>query len=1423
MRSPKNLVTMLLSSVVCALTLVPGVASAQGPLTNGGNHTASISSVGELDTWTFSAALGDYVVISIGEKLPAGPDPGFTPSFRLQRPDGVQIASAAHALADRIGVTAPLTGTYTVIVSDYYGNKTGNYVLHLVKTPGTLIVPAGDEGGPMTNGANHAGRIGAPAGQPIQDDPADQDPWTFTASKDDYLIVSVGEKLISETDPGFTPYILLIGPNGTVLASDAHAVAARFGLRAPLSGTYTVLVLDYYANKTGDYIVHLVKAPGTITVPTGDEGGPMTNGANHAGRIGAVAGQDITEDPGDQDPWTFAASKDDYLIVSVGEKLTTEIDPGFTPYILLIGPDGTVLASDAEALAARVGLRAPLTGTYTVLVLDYYANKTGDYIVHLVKAPGTITVPTGDEGGPMTNGANHAGRIGAVAGQDITDDPGDQDPWTITASKDDYLVISVGEKLTTETDPGFTPYILLIGPDGTVLASDAQAVAARVGLRAPLTGTYTVLVLDYYANKTGDYILHLVQAPGALTVPAGDEGGPMTSTVQNLGRIGAITGEPIAYDPGDQDPWTFRANAGNTFSISIGEVFTSQIDPGFTPYILLIGPNGAVVASATGAVDAQIANRVATLTGRYTLIVLDYYANKTGSYRLTLVCPTCPADVDPFTVTPSVVGNGTITPSAPQSVQPNQTTGFTLAPAAGYQLSAVTGTCGGALLGLVFTTAPVTANCTVVANFVLQTTFTVTPSAGANGTINPSTPQTVTSGQTRSFTLAPTAGFQVDAVTGTCGGNLVGLVFTTNAVVGNCTVHATFKALTLPTMSLDKTSLRFGAVTNGPSFVYQTPAQIVRLTQVGAGAVTWTATPSQPWLQMTPATGTGSANLSFSVVPVPGLPTPGPTGASVDASVTFTFTGASNNPGPITVALNLRLNGQSTLSIGVVDTPLNNRTGVTGAVPFTGWAVDDVGVTRVMVCRSAFGGEVAPVDPNCGGAAQIFVGFAVSIDGARPDVAAAYPTYPANTIAGWGFMVLTNMLPNQGNGTYLFHMYAQDVEGHTTLLGTRTMSCANALATLPFGAIDTPAQGGVASGNAYVNFGWALTPQPKTIPVNGSTITVLVDGVSQGSADYNHFRPDIGEFFPGFNNTAGAIGFKVLDTTTLANGTHTIVWVVTDDQGVTEGIGSRFFTVANGASAVTATEARATAVPAAVDVAALPMAKAPVVGRRGFDLAAPFVSHTPTGSGRVIVRGEEIDRFELALGAQTGVRYTGYLRTGETLAALPIGSSLDAATGVFTWAPGVGFIGTYDFVFVRSEGATAIERQEVRIVLHPKGRGAVGPQVVIDVPGSQQQVTQPFMLAGWAADLHAASGTGMATLHVWAYPLAGGPPVFVGAADTGGRRPDVATVYGGQFEDAGYGLVVNGLAPGTYDLAVFGYSTVTGDFVPAKVVRVTVR
>jgi hypothetical protein len=100
---------------------------------------------------------------------------------------------------------------------------------------------------------------------------------------------------------------------------------------------------------------------------------------------------------------------------------------------------------------------------------------------------------------------------------------------------------------------------------------------------------------------------------------------------------------------------------------------------------------------------------------------------------------------------------------------------------------------------------------------------------------------------------------------------------------------------------------------------------------------------------------------------------------------------------------------------------------------------------------------------------------------------------------------------------------------------------------------------------------------------------------------------------------------------------------------------------------------------------------------------------------------------------------------------------------------------------------------------------------------------QSFALDGWAADLNAAAGTGIATLHAWAYPLAGGPPVFLGATAYGAARPDVAALHGEQFTDSGFRLTVQGLAHGRYDLAVFAWRTEAADFMPATVVRVTVR
>lgn len=255
---------------------------------------------------------------------------------------------------------------------------------------------------------------------------------------------------------------------------------------------------------------------------------------------------------------------------------------------------------------------------------------------------------------------------------------------------------------------------------------------------------------------------------------------------------------------------------------------------------------------------------------------------------------------------------------------------------------------------------------------------------------------------------------------------------------------------------------------------------------------------------------------------------------------------------------------------GVIDTPAASAS-VAGTVLVTGWALSEVGVAKVAVYRDPVGSE--------GG--EVWIGDATFVEGARPDVAAAFPSHPQNTRAGWGLAVLTNMLPNGGNGPITFHVYAYDTNNNVTLLGSRSVTGTNASSALPFGTIDTPGQGATVSGTVTV-FGWALTPGANIIPTDGSTIQVVVDNVVVGQPVYNQCRGTNGTNFPppgtcnddiatafgtSYRNIAegsGAIGSFQLDTTTLTNGIHTIEWRVADSSGNVQGIGSRYFYVQNG-------------------------------------------------------------------------------------------------------------------------------------------------------------------------------------------------------------------------------------------------------------------
>jgi hypothetical protein len=283
-------------------------------------------------------------------------------------------------------------------------------------------------------------------------------------------------------------------------------------------------------------------------------------------------------------------------------------------------------------------------------------------------------------------------------------------------------------------------------------------------------------------------------------------------------------------------------------------------------------------------------------------------------------------------------------------------------------------------------------------------------------------------------------------------------------------------------------------------------------------------------------------------------------------------------------------------------------------------------------------------------------------------------------------MLLTNFLPNGGNGKYTLYARATDAEGHTVTLSSKTITVDNAHAVKPFGAIDTPTQGGTANGRSFINWGWALTPQPNKIPTNGSTIKVYVDGVFLGKPTYNLYRKDIAAFFPGYANSNGAVGKFILDTTIYENGIHTIQWTAQDNAGNIDGIGSRYFTIENiGSSSPQNTAAAASLqIPHPEFLHQLPYTRVDTVEgvkvKRGLNRNLEPNEVYPDDNGNITIEIEELERVVIQVGEMPGL-YSGYQLSGEELRPLPPGSTFDVVRGVFYWGPGPGFVGNYEFVF----------------------------------------------------------------------------------------------------------------------------------------------
>lgn len=168
-----------------------------------------------------------------------------------------------------------------------------------------------------------------------------------------------------------------------------------------------------------------------------------------------------------------------------------------------------------------------------------------------------------------------------------------------------------------------------------------------------------------------------------------------------------------------------------------------------------------------------------------------------------------------YTVTATSGTGGSVGPAGTTVVAQGGSLACAVTPSAGYNITSVLvdGVNQGAISSYTFTN--VTANHTISATFSGSgtTTYTITSSAGAGGSITPAGAVTVNSGNNQAFSITPEAGYSVAQVTvdGSDQGPVSSYTFTN--VTANHSITATFTTITPTTYTITATAGSGGAIT----------------------------------------------------------------------------------------------------------------------------------------------------------------------------------------------------------------------------------------------------------------------------------------------------------------------------------------------------------------------------------------------------------------------------------------------------------------------------------------------------------------------------------------------------------------------------------------------------------------------------------
>ncbi len=222
-----------------------------------------------------------------------------------------------------------------------------------------------------------------------------------------------------------------------------------------------------------------------------------------------------------------------------------------------------------------------------------------------------------------------------------------------------------------------------------------------------------------------------------------------------------------------------------------------------------------------------------------------------------------------------------------------------------------------------------------------------------------------------------------------------------------------------------------------------------------------------------------------------------------------------------------------------IDSP-NSASSYNGTAQFGGWTLDPLAAVSSVTVK---------IDGQSVGTAEY--------GGDRPDACATHSGAPGCPNVGWNFYYDTASI---ANGTHKFEVTVQSANGDRLSQAT-LFTVSNPIVTNGTAAfIDTPTQKLGPVQGLITASGWAINPNA---PVG--SVAILIDGAPYGNGTPTS-RPDVCTAYASAQGCPN-VGWSILiDTNTIANGTHTLEAVATANNGQISAAGSTF-TVANWTSA----------------------------------------------------------------------------------------------------------------------------------------------------------------------------------------------------------------------------------------------------------------